>query len=434
MPYYGISSEIRRLIGIIIICLVVGLLLGQLAITFIAGIALYIGYHLYHLDRLLKCLEGRRLKDIPDAPGLWGQVFDHLSRQQRREVREKNKLKAVISRVDATTAALNDAVILLDANDDLSWWNKATGRLLDLKKGDSGNSIINFIRHPKFVSYLEKGDYQLPLTLPSPRNMEVQLEFQITRFGQGEALIIVRDITRIHKLEQMRKDFVANVSHELRTPLTVIRGYLETLEDSCATSPSPHWQKAMQQMQQQATRMTTLINDLTMLSKLETDSINTVKESALALKPLLETICSEARAISGEKNQAINLRCDPSFALIGNDRELHSAFSNLITNAVKYSLAEKTIDIRVFINAAGNLIVAVKDQGIGISQEHISRLTERFYRVDSSRSIQTGGTGLGLAIVKHILLRHDARLQITSIYGQGSSFSCIFPTSRIKKI
>jgi len=280
------------------------------------GTLLYIGYHLLNLRRLLKCLQGRKLKTIPDASGLWGQVFDHLSRLKRQEIREKNKLKAIISRVDATTAALNDSVILLK-NNELKWWNKATENLLDLKKGDSGNSIINFIRNPKFVAYLDKRDFRIPLTLPYPRNSELQLEFQITSFGQDEALVVVRDITRIYKLEQMRKDFVANVSHELRTPLTVIRGYLETLEDSRdpALEASPHWQKAIKQMQQQAARMTTLINDLTMLSKLETDPTGIDKEASVPLRPLLEMICNDSRSISGDRNQSINLHCDASITL-----------------------------------------------------------------------------------------------------------------------
>ncbi len=436
MPYTGISSEIRRLAGFAIVALIIGLMLGYVMPTLVVGMLLYVGFHLHNLRLLLKCLQRRKLSYIPDAGGLWGQVFDHLSRLKRREIREKNKLKSIIARVDATTAALNDAVILLDKDDNLKWWNQATEHLLDLKKGDTGHSIINFMRNPTFVSYLEKGDYHIPLSLPSPRHAEVQLEFQVTRFGEGEALLIVRDVTRIYRLEQMRKDFVANVSHELRTPLTVIRGYLETLEDSQMVSEqvSPHWQKAMQQMLQQTTRMTTLINDLTMLSKLETDRSSKEQESTVTLKPLLDMICSEGRAVSGEKKQTIHLQCDDAIALMGNDRELHSAFSNLITNAVKYSPSGKNIYVSASINLAGNLVVSVKDEGIGIEPEHISRLTERFYRVDPSRSIQTGGTGLGLAIVKHILLRHDARLQIDSIYNRGSTFSCIFPSSRLVRL
>lgn len=431
MTQHGVKSEVNRLLGLLVLCVIVGLLLGQVLLTIIAGTLLYISYQLMNMRRLLKWLKHHRLQEVPDANGLWGEIFDLLSRRKRLEIREKKRFKATIARVTATTSALNDAVILLNTNYGLSWWNEATEELLDLKPRDTGSSIINFIRHPDFVAYLESNKYDIPLTLPSPRNLERQLEFQFTPFGQGEALLVIRDISRIYKLEKMRKDFVANVSHELRTPLTVIRGYLEVLEDNLPAQPQDkNLPKALQQMRQQSLRMTTLIDDLTMLSKLETAGVNKA-QSYLQLHSLLEIICSEARAISGDKHQ-VTLTCDTNIQLLGNDRELHSAFSNLITNAVKYSPEGKTIEVKVSVNLANNLLVEVKDQGIGIEQQHISRLTERFYRVDSSRSIQTGGTGLGLAIVKHILLRHDGRLQIQSTLGLGSTFSCIFPEKRVK--
>jgi two-component system phosphate regulon sensor histidine kinase PhoR len=430
LTQHGVKSEINRLIGWLVLSVVIGLLLGHVLLTIIAGTLLYIGYQLMNMRRLLKWLKHHRLQEVPDANGLWGEIFDLLSRRKRLEIREKKRFKATIARVTATTSALNDAVIVLNTNYGLSWWNEATEALLDLKPRDSGSSIINFIRHPDFVAYLESNKYDIPLTLPSPRNQETQLEFQFTPFGEGEALLVIRDISRIYKLEQMRKDFVANVSHELRTPLTVIRGYLEVLEDNLSKDlQDHHLPKALQQMQQQSLRMTTLIDDLTMLSKLETDAINRTQEY-VQLNHLLELVCDEARAISGDKHP-IALTCADNIQLLGNNRELHSAFSNLITNAVKYSPEGKTIDITVSDNLAHNLLVEIKDQGIGIEQQHISRLTERFYRVDSSRSIQTGGTGLGLAIVKHILLRHDGRLQIQSTLGLGSTFRCIFPKKRV---
>jgi two-component system phosphate regulon sensor histidine kinase PhoR len=405
-------------------------LLGQVLLTIIAGTLLYISYQLMNMRRLLKWLKHHRLQEVPDANGLWGEIFDLLSRRKRREIREKKRFKSTIARVTATTSALNDAVILLNRNYALSWWNEATEGLLDLKPRDTGSSIINFIRHPDFVAYLESNSYSIPLTLPSPRNQETQLEYQFTPFGQGEALLVIRDVSRIYRLEQMRKDFVANVSHELRTPLTVIRGYLEVLEDSLPEGSKAQHLKALHQMQQQSLRMTTLINDLTMLSKLETEVVKKAQEY-VELNSLLELICDEARAISGDK-YPVSLTCDKDILLLGNARELHSAFSNLLTNAVKYSPEGKCIEIKVSINLANNLLIEFKDKGIGIEQQHISRLTERFYRVDSSRSIQTGGTGLGLAIVKHILIRHDGRLQIQSTYGQGSTFGCIFPEKRVK--
>lgn len=432
MSQHGVNSEINRLLLFLLLCVVIGLLLGHILLTIIAGATLYIAYQLANMRRLLKWLKHHRLQEVPDANGLWGEIFDLLSRRKRLEIREKKRFKTTISRVTATTSALSDAVILLNSNYGLSWWNEATEELLDLKPRDVGSSIINFVRHPDFVNYLESRKYDIPLTLPSPRNMEIRLEFQFTPVGGGEALLVIRDITRIYKLEKMRKDFVANVTHELRTPLTVIRGYLEVLDDNLPKHPqSEHFPKALEQMRQQSLRMTTLINDLTMLSKLETDIVNKTQEY-VQLKPLLEIICDEARAISTKRHD-VKLNCSDDIYLLANDRELHSAFSNLATNAVKYSPDGKVIEITALITPSNNLTLEVKDNGIGIDQQHISRLTERFYRVDSSRSIQTGGTGLGLAIVKHILLRHDGRLQIRSIHGEGSTFSCIFPKRRVKK-
>ncbi len=432
MSQHGVNSEINRLLGFLLLSVAIGLLLGQVLLTIIAGALLYIAYQLANMRRLLKWLKHHRLQEVPDANGLWGEIFDLLSRRKRLEIREKKRFKATIARITATTSALSDAVILLNSSYGLSWWNEATEELLDLKPRDIGSSIINFVRHPDFVNYLESGKYDIPLTLASPRNIEISLEFQFTPVGDGEALLVIRDITRIYKLEKMRKDFVANVTHELRTPLTVIRGYLEVLEDKLPEqSQDEHYPKALEQMRQQSLRMTTLINDLTMLSKLETDSVNKTQEY-VQLKPLLEMICDEARAISTQGHEII-LTCDKNLYLLANDRELHSAFSNLVTNAVKYSPDGKVIEVMASINLANNLLVEVKDSGIGIDQQHISRLTERFYRVDSSRSIQTGGTGLGLAIVKHILLRHDSRLQIRSIHGEGSTFTCVFPERRVKE-
>ncbi len=432
MIHYGRSAEIRRLITLLIVCLIVGLMTGFLWPALVAGTLLYTLYHLHKLHSFNLWLQNPQLSALPDGGGLWGQALDSLGRQKRRESRERNRLKGIIERINATTAAINDAVVILDPKNMVGWWNQAAVNLLDLKPADAGTSLINYIRHPKFVSYLEAGDYELPLVLPSPRNHDVQLEFQLTRFGDGEALMVVRDITRIYKLEQMRKDFVANVSHELRTPLTVIRGYLETLDAVDIPDLRQHklWQQALEQMQQQTARMTSLVNDLTVLSKLETDRIDPQQQS-IVLRPILDVVCAESRAISGEQNHRITLHCAPEITVVANERELHSALSNLVTNAVKYSSPENPITVSVNVLETRGLEILVEDRGIGIEPQHLNRLTERFYRVDDSRSIETGGTGLGLAIVKHILLRHDARLEVRSEYGQGSCFRCVFPAYRV---
>jgi two-component system phosphate regulon sensor histidine kinase PhoR len=422
--------EIQRLFIIAITCLIVGIVIGHILPILLLGCISYIAWTLFQIKQLEHWLQKRLLSNIPDASGVWGNIFDHLSREKKRQIKEKKRLKGIIHRVETMTGALNDAVILLNSDQTISWLNESSQDLLSLKKTDIDSPITNLIRNPLWVNYLNHGDHTLPLVLPSTYNIEQRLEFRINHFGDGESLLIVRDVTRLYKLEQMRKDFVANVSHELRTPLTVISGYLETLEDSM--SLDARWQKPVQQMQQQASRMTTLINDLTMLSILETEGLNK-KQSSVQLLPLLQMIMDTAQSVSGDKNHELQLECDPTVAIIGNDRELHSAFSNLITNAIKYSPPEKQITVKVGKNFTGGVDVKVIDNGYGIERQHIHRLTERFYRVDASRSIETGGTGLGLAIVKHILARHDARLNISSRINQGSTFSAIFPKNRVEE-
>lgn len=422
------SLEIQRLVIIAIACLVIGFVTHQFLLSFLLGSLVYIGWSLFQMHQLEDWLHDRQLSTIPDASGIWGNIFDLLSRDKKLQIKETKRLKNIINRVETMTSALNDAVILLDKNQCINWLNASSRDLLSLQQSDVGRPITNLIRNPLWVNYLNKGDHSLPLVLPSAENIEQRLEFRISHFGDGESLLIVRDITRLCKLEQMRKDFVANVSHELRTPLTVISGYLETLEDAMALDAP--WKKPVQQMQQQATRMTALINDLTMLSILETEGLNK-KQEAVNLLPLLQMIIDAAQTLSGENQHKLILECPTDISLIGNDRELHSAFSNLIMNAVKYSPPKKQITVSVAINDNAGVNVKVIDNGYGIEHHHIHRLTERFYRVDSSRSIDTGGTGLGLAIVKHILARHDAQLHITSRINQGSTFAAIFPEERV---
>ena len=228
----------------------------------------------------------------------------------------------------------------------------------------------------------------------------------------------------------MRKDFIANVSHELRTPLTVICGYLETLLDN-VEDVNPRWSRALQQMQQQGGRMQTLLNDLLLLAKLEATDYPSDNQP-VAIDGLLQSIKSDAQQLSGQKNQHITLEADPTILLKGSEAELRSAFSNLVFNAVKYTPAEGNIRIRWWGDEQGAHL-SVQDSGIGIDNKHLPRLTERFYRVDSSRNSNTGGTGLGLAIVKHVLLRHRARMEISSVPGHGSTFTCHFAPAQVSK-
>ena len=242
--------------------------------------------------------------------------------------------------------------------------------------------------------------------------------------------MLVRDVTRLHQLEQMRKDFIANVSHELRTPLTVICGYLETLLDN-VDDVNPRWKRPLSQMQQQGERMQTLLNDLLLLAKLEATDYPSDNQP-VPIDSLLRTIKNDAQALSGQRNQTITLDVEADVALKGSETELRSAFSNLVFNAVKYTQDGGHIRIRWWSDGSGAHL-SVQDSGVGIDSKHLPRLTERFYRVDSSRNASTGGTGLGLAIVKHVLLRHRARLEISSVLGHGSTFTCHFPPVQVTK-
>ncbi|MBU0809323.1 MAG: phosphate regulon sensor histidine kinase PhoR [Gammaproteobacteria bacterium] len=420
------GSLIRQLLVLGGVCLLLGLITGEYAWPLVIGLAGYLGWHLQQLLRLHKWLRTREGDEAPpEGYGLWGEVLDSIYHLQRRDQKVRARLQAVIDRVQESTAALKDAVVMLDRDGNLEWWNIAAEKLLGLQTPqDSGQQITNLLRDPRFIDYFDNHNYNEPLELPSPVNNHLRLQFHITRYGNREHLMLVRDITRLHQLEQMRKDFVANVSHELRTPLTVISGYLETLLDN-VENVNPRWLRALQQMQQQGGRMQNLLNDLLLLAKLEATDYPSDNQP-VAVDLLLLSIKNDAQALSGERHHRISLEADPHLKLKGSEAELRSAFSNLVFNAVKYTPDEGEIHVRWWSDEQGAHL-SVQDTGLGIEAKHLPRLTERFYRVDSSRASNTGGTGLGLAIVKHVLLRHRAHLDIISHLGKGSTFTCHFP-------
>ena len=426
------STLIRHLLLLVTGCLLIGLATGYYGWSLAAGVALYLGWTLKQLLRLHDWLRNHQPDDAPpDGYGLWGEVFDSIYHLQRRDQRVRGRLQAVIDRVQESTAALKDAVVMLDSDGNLEWWNRAAETLLGLKTPqDSGQPVTNLVRHPRFKEYFEQDNYAEPLDIPSPVNDHLRIQLYITRYGNNEHLMLVRDVTRLHQLEQMRKDFIANVSHELRTPLTVICGYLETLLDN-VDDVNPRWKRPLSQMQQQGERMQTLLNDLLLLAKLEATDYPSDNQP-VPIDSLLRTIKNDAQALSGQRNQTITLDVEADVALKGSETELRSAFSNLVFNAVKYTQDGGHIRIRWWSDGSGAHL-SVQDSGVGIDSKHLPRLTERFYRVDSSRNASTGGTGLGLAIVKHVLLRHRARLEISSVLGHGSTFTCHFPPVQVTK-
>lgn len=407
--------------------LLVGWSLGIPHGMFTLVLMAYLAWHLYNLYRLERWYYRRKKTNPPAALGIWGDAFYHIYKLQKSNRQRKKRLSSILSRFKESTAAMPDATIVMTNDDYIEWFNTAAKRYLGLKtKQDVGQRIDNLIRNPRFADYLAKGEFDEPLEIPSPIDPSRSFALRIVPYGKNQKLLVVRDTTRLKRLERMRSDFIANVSHELRTPLTVISGYLENMMDE-SEQCSEHWKKSLHQMDGQARRMTRLVEDLLMLSRLEDDQ-NLMAQDMVAVPAMLSALVEDARILSGERKHHITLDCDQSLWLKGSEKELSSAFSNILFNAVQYTQEDGHIDTRWF-QQDDRVVFEVKDDGVGILPVHLSRLTERFYRVDAGRSRAAGGTGLGLAIVKHVLDRHGAKLEVESEPGAGSTFRCVFPGS-----
>lgn len=418
----GFPAEFRRVVFFTALSVIFGLVNGQLEWTLICCGGVYMAWTLWKIRELDLWLK-RSSEPPPDASGIWGEIFDNIVRLQNHQQRERTRLTSMIERGREVTESLHNGIILLDAQGNIDMFNPAARRMLGLRASEYGRPLVNFLRQPRFIDYFEQGDFDEPLDLPAPRSEATHLQYSVNRFGKGETAIVIRDVTRLHQLQQVRKDFVANASHELRTPLTVLKGYIETLQDSQACPPA--WHKPLTQMDQQANRMSDIITDLLSLSKLESKN-NQDPKRPLTLKRLLQKTLEEGEALTGERGHRFALECDDTVQVLGYKKELRSAFTNLMANAVKYSNPNTEIRVRVR-ERAGQVRISFIDRGAGIDPVHLPRLTERFYRADSSHNSQTGGTGLGLSIVKHILTRHGGELEIDSALGKGSTFTCVFP-------
>lgn len=419
-----LKEELLRLVYILLLVAIPGWLLHVSVQALFFGLLVYLVLHLRSLHKLHHWLKTSPAEAPPELSGIWEDIADNIYRLQKEEQNAKQNLLAIIARARTSISALEEAVVLIDRNGNLEWWNTAAEKLLGFKEPiDNGKPIINLIRDPVFVRYFEHGPYKEGLKLPSWIHPNRYVQYEVTRFGHNDRVLIAYDITRLHQLEQIRKDFVANVSHELRTPLTVLSGYLETFSQN--DDFPARWARAFRQMQQQTTRMNNLVNDLLLLSRLESDNVKQ-EHKVVNMAHLLEQLRLEAQAYDPDKQHTIVVQVDSPLSLLGLENDLRSAFSNLITNAIKYTPPCGAITIRWSHDEKYGYF-SVQDNGLGIEPQHIPRLTERFYRVDAARSSATGGTGLGLAIVKHVLLQHKAILNINSKPGAGSTFSCIFP-------
>jgi len=398
------------------------------AVLVVGGGAI-VAFHLWQLDLLARWADATPDLPVPEGRGSWRIAFSALHRRARARTAYQQDLTQTIERFRSVAEAIPDGMVVLDTANRIRWANaRALAHLgLDLAH-DTGQPLINLVRQPEVVRYLDTADFSDAVIVDSQRMPGVTLSIQVVPFGMDEKLFISRDITRLESVARMRRDFIANVSHELKTPLTVVSGFLETVQD--LDLPPRQRDRYLQLMQEQARSMERLVDDLLTLSALESEQ-NPPGEAPFAMAPLLLELSAAARALSvGQHTVALDV--GPLATVTGSRDELASAFGNLVSNAIRYTPAGGTVTLAWQALDNGDGAFCVTDTGIGIAPEHLPRLTERFYRVDRSRSRATGGTGLGLAIVKHVLLRHQAVLAVASEPGKGSTFTVRIPAWRVE--
>ena len=413
---------------VLVLGLAVGLLAGQpwLALT-VAALGV-VAWHYWKLRKVLLRLTARQRLDPPQGIGVWNELDRLLFRSQSEMRARKRRLLAMLRAYRAAAAALPDAVVVVERNSQrVLWFNEAATPLLGLHHPrHQGASIVTALQPLPMSHWLAAGRNAEPMAdVASPANPDLRLSLRLIPYSDELWLLVARDVTRTMRLEHMRRDFVANVSHELRTPLTVVHGYLEMLDPA----DNPEWAPMLAEMQRQSQRMTQLVEDLLTLSRLEARE-EALPEDNVAMAPMLSTLRREAEALSQGKHR-ISVADEAGVDLWGSNKELHSAFSNLVGNAIRYTPAGGEIAVRFASDAGGGATLSVRDSGYGIPAAHLPRITERFYRVSTSRSRESGGTGLGLAIVKHVLGLHGARLDIASEVGKGSEFACRFGPERV---
>jgi two-component system phosphate regulon sensor histidine kinase PhoR len=414
----------------LLLAVAVGLALGAFAGSVWAGISavlgLYLAWNLWQLHALWLWLQHRSEADPPEVMGVWGDVVAQVVRLHRRKRFHKERLTRLFRELRRSTAAMPDGVLMLDPQDEIVWFNRKAGELLDLtRRADLGLRIDNLVRDPEFVRYLHGGQHSLPIVVGIGTGIERHVAFQLISYGEDQRLLMLRDVTREVRLEQMRRDFVANASHELRSPLTVVAGYLETFG---AAPDLGELAAPVAEMRRQTDRMTRIIEDLLELSRFEANDAP-IRGTPIDVAAMAASLRKDVLARSMHPRQ-VELSIESAAGLLGDEAMVQSAFFNLVDNAAKYTPPEGSMLIRWWTDAEGAHF-SVRDTGAGIPAEHIPRLTERFYRVDPGRSRETGGSGLGLAIVKHALQRHGAHLDIESVEGRGSTFTCHFPPERV---
>ena len=413
----GLRREIINLLVAGAFIVIFGALTGYTLQLLMAGLLVYLVWHLYNLSKLIQWLSQPN-KVLPESIGIWDELYYQLYHLYLRQRKARKKLKTIVHRFQSSTQALPIAAIALNRNNEIEWFNKAAEKLFNLRHTqDVGNRINNLVRLPVFTNYLVKRNFDETVEFEFNQR---KLSASITPYGHKQYLLTARDITQQTQLEEIRRDFIANASHELRTPITVIAGFVEVL----AEQADDRLKLPLEKIQLQTVRMQEILEDLMILARLESKEAPLMHDR-VDLEELLQQVYNDAIDLDRGRHQ-LDLSTQPA-SIMGNRVELQMAVSNLVTNAIRYTPENGVIKIFNTVDKEG-VHVGVEDNGIGIMPEHIDRLTERFYRVDSGRSREQGGTGLGLAIVKHVLDRHNANLHIQSVPEKGSLFRCDFET------
>jgi two-component system phosphate regulon sensor histidine kinase PhoR len=424
------SQEIWRLVWVIAAGVVIGLITSQLWPAVAIALLVYCIWLLHHLFQLNRWLQkGLKRSEAPNASGVLENIISNIYRLKTSKKRGKKRLAELLGQFKASAEALPDATVILTTTGEIQWFNEAAENLLGLQSPrDLGQRIDNLIRDPGFRKFLYAKNRKEELRLTSSLDKSVTFSCRLINYGKENLLLTVRDVSIREQLDRVRREFVSNASHELRTPLTVIRGYLEVMstDKNCAIDV----QKKMQIILQQTTQMESIIDELLMLSQLENTTLGPDEGEVVNVATLLQTLATDAvqsgKAISGQ----LTVSVDNRLCMKAMQPEILSVCSNLLYNAIQHNPEQTPIELQWFSSGSGAPCLVVSDDGEGIEQHHLGRLTERFYRVDSSRSRESGGTGLGLAIVKHIVQRHGGHMDISSTPSVGSSFTCCFAASR----
>ena len=399
----------------------------------LAFLAIPLGYFYIKLSVLKKYLQADEIENLPRAFGYLEDVFFRLQRAARSSKKRIADIERQHQRFIEAFQASPNGIVMLDNQDQIEWCNSIAERFFGLSfKRDALQRINYILRNPEFIQYLSTRRFEEPLLIEkmgSASNLSLLL--QIFPFAENHRLLLAQDVTDLRKAEAMRRDFVANVSHEMRTPLTVMMGFLETMQ-SLELEPKQK-KEYLELMMFQGHRMKSLVEDLLILANLESNALPAPTKLIVVSGSVFAFLRGDADALS-QGRHTFHFECDATAGLLGDEQEILSAFGNLISNAIRYTPDGGDITIQWNRDIQGRGFFSVRDTGPGISAEHLPRLTERFYRVDRSRSRDTGGTGLGLAIVKHIASRHQAQLLIESVPGAGSTFTLVFPAERIAEL